>query len=154
MQIGIIVNNLSPSQLVFDVVKNLNTIADTNSVCVLYQNLSQCLYPVKFATLNYLKMYSSYFDKNSVLIATNASAALDLAKANNASHKIYYAYELEFLDNKDFNKNSKAYNCLPVFTRSLSYQQAIKNYANIDSHIIPFNINEILWTLNTLKINT
>lgn len=153
MQIGIIINNLGPSQIAFDAVKNLNSIADTNSVCMFYQNLARCTYPVKFATLNYNKIYSSYFDSNSVLIATNISSALDLSRVNNGSKKLFYAYDLEFLDNKDFARNVKGYNCLPLYTRSESYRQAIKNYANIDAKVVPFNIKDLLWTLNTLKIN-
>lgn len=154
MQIGILVNNLESSQLIFESVKTLNSIAENHSVCLLYQNLSSCPFATNFAILNYNKIHSSYFDKNALLIATNVSSALDLSKVKNNSKKIFYAYELEFLDNKDFNKNYDAYNALPVFTRSVSYQKALKNYANIESIVVPFKIDEILWNLNTLKNNT
>lgn len=149
MQIGIIVNNLNSSQLVYDLTKELNLISSYHSVCLFYQNLSYCPFTTNFSVLNYNKANSCYFDKDSLLIATNVSSALDLSQMKNASKKLFYVYELEFLDNKNFNKNYKAYNSLPIITRSKSYQEALKNYANVESKILPLKINEILWTLNT-----
>lgn len=146
MQIGIIVKDLEASQLVYDAIRELNRLAGQHSVCLLYQNLSPCFYPTSFALINYNKIHSSYFNKDSLLIATNTQAALDLSKAKNRAAKVFYAYELEFLDNKDFQKNYEAYTSLPIVTRSESYKQALKNYAGIEAKVAPLKVEE-LWTL-------
>lgn len=146
MQIGIIVNDLTPSQLLYEAIRELNRLAMDHSVCLFYQNLSPCFYPTSFAHVNYNKIHSGHFDKDSLLIATNVQSALDLSKAKNIANKLFYVYELEFLDNKDFNKNYEAYNSLPIVTRSESYKNALKNYANVEAKVAPLKVDE-LWTL-------
>jgi hypothetical protein len=144
MNIGIILKDLENSQLNYDVIQSANKLRNDHSICILYRNLTKCTFKCNFAFINYNKIFSSYFDQDSLLISTDIDSTLDLISAKNAANKIFYAYNLDFLQNNEFDRNYKAYNSMPVFTRSESYKQAIKNYANVTARVEKFDLERLL----------
>ena len=143
----ILSKNLSCSHLNYEIFQQLNLLVDKIPCCLIYKNLTSCFYPSRFPILNYSKIFSGYIKENSLIISTDLDSCLTLSKVKNKSRKIFYLWELEFLKNKNFHVNNEIYNLLPVYTKSESYKQAIDNYANIDSKIRKFNLEQ-LWTEN------
>lgn len=146
--LGIIVKDLLPSQLNYELFTQLNDKYEQLNAFIVCKNLTKSFFPIKFPILNYSKVFSGYLEEDTLLVATDIDSALTLSNVKNKSRKIFYVWELEFLQNKDYNNNYQIYNALPVYTRSNSYKQALDNYANIDSNILELDL-EKLWTTNT-----
>lgn len=146
--LGIIVKDLSCSQLNYELFTQINKIHRELDIFVVYKNITKSFFPIKFPIINYTKVFSGYIENDSLLIATDLDSALTLSKVKNTSKKIFYVWELEFLRNKNYSYNYDIYQSLPLYTRSQSYKEALDNYANTNSDVLELNL-EKLWTLNT-----
>lgn len=147
MQIGILTKDLNNSQVNYDIINTLNSASDSHSVCVMYRDISLNFRSLSFPVFNYVKAYNTYFDNNSLLIATDIESSLCIKNIKNASRKIFYVYELEFIRDKNFDRNYNAFIGIELLTRSQSYSDVIHNYCGITPKISPLNIESIIKVL-------
>lgn len=142
-QINILLNHLGKSQLAWEVCQNVYQYNKDNlsSITLFFEECKPTIFPLVTASMNAGKIYSAHADKETLFIATNLNTAKIITKLPKPGRKIFYVWNLEFLENKDFIENIKIYRNIELFTRSISYSEAINNYCGIKPKIMPhFNI--------------
>ena len=144
MQIGVVCKDLFNSQLNYDIIKALNSVADIHSVCVMYRDISLNFRPIAFPVFNYVKAHNTYFDTSSILLATDIESSICIKNIVNAARKVFYVYELEFLRNRNFDRNYEALTGIELITRSESYAKCIQNYCGVLPKVLPLDIERII----------
>lgn len=145
--IGIILKDLTSSQINYDIFTQLNKDHSKYNGLVFLKNLTQSFIQPSFPIINYTKIFSSHLNEKDIIIATDLDSAEALSNTKNRCKKIFYVWELEFLRSQNFERNTHIYNSLPIITRSKSYQEALNNYANIDVKVGELNLYKI-WKTN------
>lgn len=135
MKIGVIINNLSASQLSFSVIQNIKDIQKEypeDDYVIFFENISAHVLTATCAVMNTTDIPS--FD--GVLIATNVETCLTAISSVSPSRKFFYVWDLEWIrqEGKNFQHNIKAYTnkTIKLISRSESHSKAIKNYSNVD----------------------
>jgi hypothetical protein len=144
--IGLILPNLSASQLAFEVITQANKISfEGEYECILFPLVitPQCIKPT-VAIMNISEIY----DFSGILIATNLYSAAQIANLKNAARKIFYVWDLEHLrGHHNYVENMHIYSDrrLEIMTRSESHAKVIYNYCNRHSKIVKdCNIKEMI----------
>lgn len=139
MNTGIILPNLSASQLVEEVLQI--TEQDKGFYTLYLENVTQPYRPVRSPIMN---VSETVFFSGKLIATTLFSAQYILSNLCN-TEKIYYVYDLEFLRGRtNFIDNIAVYRDpnLKIYTRSLEYAKLLENYCN--RHIEVINIAELL----------
>jgi hypothetical protein len=151
-QIGFIVEDLTSSQLSFNLIKNLNDFLEDSDVdCVVFfENAGSPVVNPNFSIMSINEIWN--FDGD--LVATSMSTALRLSKTFSPNKKFYYVWDLEWLrrHGKTFEYNVQAFrqnNC-QLISRSLEHSKAIENYCNkpVKYIVEDFNIKKIMEIIN------
>ena len=146
-QIGFIVDNLSSSQLSYDLVTSINNHDKKydEDFVVFFENSSPVVKEPHFALMGIHELWNFY----GVGIATSSSSCFSLIKSNAPIKKFFYVWDLEWFR----AKNAYSY-IIDAFTnenvnliaRSKDHAKAIKNFCNREICGI-FDFNEGLETL-------
>ena len=129
-QIGIIVDDLSASQLSYYLIKNINEFLEDSldDFVVFFENATSSIVAPEFSISNTLSMLKSF----------------------SPERKIFYVWDLEWLrqHGKEFENTVKAFtdNNVTLVARSKEHALAIENYCNIKiEHIMEnFNIKKLI----------
>lgn len=131
MNIGLILPNLSASQLAFEFINQANKVSfEGKYECILFPMsiTTQCIKPL-VAVMNMSEIYNF----NGILIATNLYSASHIANLKNNSRKLFYIWDLEWLRGKlNFIENIQIYANpkLELICRSEDHAKIINNYCN------------------------
>jgi len=147
MNVGVIVQDIGPSQLGFLALNQCNVVskATDHDCCIFIRSLdTPCIQPA-VACMN----VSELFSFEGIIIATTIDTVMMALNTMSRVDVIFYVWDLEWLRGKtNFLENVKAYNNprVTLVCRSLEHAKEIKNYANVQvSNIVPnFNIMAIL----------
>ena len=130
-QIGFIVEDLTSSQLSFNLIKNLNDFLEDSDVdCVVFfENAGSPVVNPNFSIMSINEIWN--FDGD--LIATSMSTALRLSKTFSPNRKFYYVWDLEWLHNPvnfgtvmEIMRDDR----LKIIARSKSHADVIENFSN------------------------
>ena len=151
-QTGVILEELSSSQISYFAIKNINEHVEDNSddFVVFVENMTGTVIQPQFATMGINEIWSF----NGPTIATSVSTALSLLKSHSATKKYFYVWDLEWARShgKDYDYNITAYidPKLKLIARSKDHAVAIENYCNRKvSGIVPnFNITKLMDIIN------
>ena len=142
-KVGFLVEELSASQLSFNMIKNTNRYIENNDTdfVAFFENYTSVFVPMSFASMCVNEIWS--FDGS--LVATSASTALSISKTFAAESRFFYVWDLEWIRKKDesFETMIQAF-CIDdvkLIARSEDHAKAIKNYSNRDVHGIVENFN-------------
>jgi len=143
-QIGVVIDELTASQLAFDIINNFNEELDNtkDDYVVFFENSTSSIVNPKFSTMAINELWSFH----GVLIATSVSSTLSMIKAFSPAKKIFYVWDLEWTrrHGKSFEDNIKAFTNEEVLlvARSKRHAKAIENYCNkkVDHIVQNFNI--------------
>ena len=156
-KIGIIIDDLSASQLSYYVIKNINEYlgsADCDFV-IFFENSSTSILQPEVGTMNINEIWG--FD--GILISTSVSTTLSMINTF-AKAKYFYVWDLEWTrrHGKDFSYLIQAYNNKDVklIARSKEHALAIENYANrtVDHIVNNFNLKKIVRITDEQQICT
>ena len=130
MNIGVIMNDFSCSQLSFYAVRNMNKRSNKSaehSYVGFFENLSSNVMEPAFCIMNMSEIWG--FD--GAIIATSASTALTLIKSVGQCKKYFYVWDLEWLrdpDNYHTFLNIYRNPNIKLIARSETHAKAIKNF--------------------------
>lgn len=147
-KIGIMLDNLGPSQISFYTIHQLNLYSKKEhnvDYCVFINNICQPIIDTNFAVMNMSESMS--FDGD--LITTSFELADKLINLVNSSKKHFHVWELEWIKNPYLYEKYIAIlrnKELILSTRSNSYANAIEKYSGVKiTNITPnFNIKRII----------
>lgn len=146
MKAGVLLKDLSSSQLAFLTIGGLNKIADSSKddAIAFVKHMARPCAPIHFACLNMCE--AIVFD--GLLISTDIDTATFALNINTNCKRIFYVWDLEWLrKKKDFLSNVKVYRDerMTLVARSEEHAKLIENYCNrkVDYIIENFNIPEI-----------
>ena len=151
-KVGVVVDDLSASQLSYHIIKNINKQveeSDTDFVAF-FQNSTASMLPMHFSSMCINEIWS--FD--GVAIATSVSTVLSISKTFSPKQKYFYVWDLEWCRSKgrDFEYVIQAFNKddIQLIARSKDYAKAIKNYCNKDvvGVVDNFNIKQLMEIIN------
>ena len=151
-QVGIVLEELSASQLSYFAIKNINEYIEDNcnDFVVFFENMTGSVIQPQFATMAINEIWSF----NGPVIATSVSTAMSLSKSHSVTKKYFYVWDLEWSrrHGKDYDYISTAYTNpeIELIARSKDHAVAIENYCNRKvSGIVPnFNITKLMDTIN------
>ena len=151
-QIGVLLEDLSASQLTFYVINNINNYIEKSDIdfVAFFQNSTTSIMSPRFSTMSVSEMWSF----NGIVIATYVSTALSLQKTCSPIEKYFYIWDLDWhrQNGRDFEYTIQAYNNpqLNLIARSSSHAKAIKNYCNRDvcGVVDNFNIDQLMGVIN------
>lgn len=135
--IGLILPNLSASQLAFEFITQANKISFCGEYeCILFplSITTQCIKP-NVSIMNISEIYNF----NDILIATNLYSASYIANLKNNARKIFYIWDLEWLRGKiNYIENIQVYSNpkLELVCRSEDHAEILENYCNIKPRIV------------------
>jgi hypothetical protein len=146
MNIAAVINNLGPSQKSFYLIKEFNKALSATNICasIFFQRSAIPIVPTMFSCRS-IAFLSGYHHNT---IATTIAEAEITLKANNASRKFLYLWDLEWLRNpNNFTKYCDILrdDRLNIIARSESHAQMIDNFCNKKPIAIIDN-----WDLETL----
>jgi hypothetical protein len=140
VNIGLILPDLNPSQLSFEIINLINANSKKNEYVVFYENITRNMNSISCPVMNISEV--KYF-RSGLLVAFNLHSALSLLNSFNDIQKLLYLYDLEWVRGKtDYLKNLKIMRNLPLATRSREYSLLIENYCN--SHCEVQTLEDIL----------
>jgi hypothetical protein len=151
-KIGVVVDDLSASQLSYHIIKNINDHlkkSDTDFVAF-FQNSTSNMMGMTFSCMCINEIWS--FD--GVAVATSVATALAISKTFSPKQKYFYVWDLEWCRSKgrDFEYVIQAFNKddIKLIARSKDYAKAIKNYCNrdVEGIVENFNINQLMDIIN------
>ena len=150
-KIGIILEDLSASQLSYYVIKNINEYvgSDNYDFVIFFENSATSILQPDVSIMNINEIWG--FD--GALISTSISTTLSMVNAF-AKSKYFYIWDLEWVrrHGKDFHYLIQAYNNRDVelIARSKENALAIENYCNrkIDHVINNFDLKKIVRIIN------
>ena len=151
-KIGVVVDDLSASQLSYHIIKNINNHLETSNTdfVVFFQNSTSNMMPMLFSSMCINEIWS--FD--GVALATSVSTALAISKTFSPKQKSFYVWDLEWCRAKgrDFEYVVQAFNKddIRLIARSKDHAKAIKNYCNkdVEGVVENFNINQLMGVIN------
>ena len=151
-QIGILLEDLSASQLTFYAIKNINDYLEKSDIdfVAFFQNSTTSMITPRFSTMSVSEMWSF----NGIVIATSVATALSMQKTCTPVEKYFYVWDLDWHrpNGRDFEYTIQAYNNskLNLIARSSSHAKAIKNYCNRDvcGIVDNFNIDQLIGVIN------
>jgi len=152
INLGILIDNIGPNQLAFDVIHQINRITKNNNKISFSLFVQNIIAPV-IKPLCPVYNISEIMSFNGVMIATNFDTAEKMIKSVNQSLKIFYINELEWIHNPNdflYYQNIVKTAGLIVFSRSEPYAQALARYAEVDSKAVMPNL-EIEQLLNNIR---
>jgi hypothetical protein len=139
MKLGILVDNLGPSQMAYSLISRANKVVTeepSKCITVFYETLALPCIPLSFAQMNAAEVYGL----NWPIIATNLSTAQKLLKITGPTRRLFYVWDLEWLriQQKDFRSLYNVYGDqrLQLITRGDSHRIAIRNAWGRDSAIV------------------
>jgi hypothetical protein len=147
MNIAAVINNLGPSQNSYYLIKEFNKVASNRhmSLSVFFERSAIPIIPTMFSCKS-ISFISSYHHN---AIATSLEETDILLKANNASKKFLYLWDLEWIRNTgqyDTISNILLNDRLNIIARSESHATMIENFCNkkpvgiVDN----WNINQLI----------
>lgn len=145
-KVGIILDDLNPSELSYLTVGYLNSLVEKNIAdpIIFTENISKPYIKPRFAVMNISEIAS--FD--GVLISTNLSSTASMIRAVNGAKKIFYAHQLEWMKKQNFLGNVSIYRDkrVKLVAPSMEYAKAIQNYSNRTPDVIieGFNVSAIM----------
>ena len=151
-KVGVVVDDLSASQLSYHIIKNINKQveeSDTDFVAF-FKNSTASMLPMHFSSMCINEIWS--FD--GVAIATSVSTVLSISKTFSPKQKYFYVWDLEWCRTKgrEFEYIIQAFNKddIKLIARSEDYAKAIKNYCNKDvvGVVDNFNIKQLMEIIN------
>ena len=151
-QIGLLLEDLSASQLTFYAVRNINDYIEKSDMdfVVFFQNSTTSMISPRFSTMSVSEMWSF----NGIVIATSVATALSAQKTCFPTKKYFYVWDLDWhrKEGRDFEYTIQAYNSpdLNLIARSSSHAEAIKNYCNRDvcGIVNNFNMDQLIGIIN------
>ncbi len=151
-QIGVLLEDLSASQLTFYVIKNINDYLEKSDIdfVAFFQNSTASMITPRFSTMSVSETWSF----SGTVIATSVSTALSIQKTCIPAKKYFYVWDLDWhrRGGQDFEYTIQAYNNpeLNLIARSSSHAKAIKNYCNRDvcGIVDNFNIDQLIGVIN------
>lgn len=144
MKLGVLVNNLGPSQLAFNIIKNVNQSTGFDFIAF-YENFLRPCIPMNFATM---QIYEAW-GYDGILIATKLSNAAQLVKFPLAKNKFFYVWDLEWLYAKEkyfrYLQGIYANPELKLIARSQSHKDLIEDCWNVKvaGIVDDFNIKQL-----------
>lgn len=127
-KIGVLLNNLGPSQLAYYLIKNGNTFVENGTndlVAFFYEIAPECMRP-NFAIMN----LSEAYNYNGILIATDVNSASRIIEFPGTVNRFFYVWDLEWVrfSKKQFEDMSVVYNNdrLPLIARSQTHYNLLK----------------------------
>lgn len=144
---GVIVADTNFSEVSVMVFDELNRKArDLEEASLFYVNLSSQVSEADFSIMNVTEISNAY---GWTLAATCLMSADILKKTAINATKAYYIMDLSFLMKPyDFNSVYETLSGLKLITRSEHHQKIVKNIFNLDSSILPFDVDAICNTLS------
>ena len=140
-KIGFIVDDLSSSQLSYEVISSINSF-DTSfdqDFVVFFENSSPMVIEPFFGVMNLQELWG--FD--GIAIATSVSSCLSLSNTQSPIKKFFYVWDLEWSRNRSsYDQGIQAFlkEDIDLIARSEDHAKAIKNYCNRDlDWIFDFN---------------
>lgn len=145
--LGIILPDTNFSERSLMVFNELNRKAKgLEEASLFYVNLSSQVTHADFSIMNITEMANAY---GWTLIATCPMSADILKNMAINAKKAYYIMDLGFLMKPyDFNSLYKTLSGLRLITRSEHHRSFIKNLFNLDSDVLPFDVDVICNTLS------
>jgi len=132
-KIGVLLNNLGPSQLNYYFIKSTNELLAKRTdldIVVFYENLQVKCLPTNFASMPILEAWNFH----GPMIATSLSTAAHLIRFPSSCKKIFYINDLEWirLKNKNFSVLQSVYSSkeLTLIARSNDHKNIIENCWN------------------------
>ena len=132
-KIGFIVDDLSSSQLSYEVNSSINSF-DTSfdqDFVVFFENSSPMVIEPFFGVMNLQELWG--FD--GIAIATSVSSCLSLSNTQSPIKKFFYVWDLEWSRNRSsYDQGIQAFlkEDINLIARSEDHAKAIKNYCNRD----------------------
>jgi hypothetical protein len=150
-KIGIILEDLSASQLSYYVIKNINEYvgSDNYDFVIFFENSATSILQPDVSIMSISEIWG--FD--GTLISTSISTTLSMINTF-AKSKYFYVWDLEWVrgHGKDFHYLIQAYNNKDVelIARSKEHALAVENYCNrkVDHVINNFDLKKIMRTIN------
>jgi hypothetical protein len=144
--LGLIVADTNFSERSIMVFEELNKKArGLGEASLFYVNLSSQVLPADFSIMNITEIANAY---DWTLVATCLMSADILKMATIRAKKAYYMMDLAFLMKPyDFVKTYETLSKLKLIVRSEHHQRFIKNLFNLDSIVLPFELDKICNTL-------
>ena len=140
-KIGFIVDDLSSSQLSYEVISSINSF-DTSfdqDFVVFFENSSPMVIEPFFGVMNLQELWG--FD--GIAISTSVSSCLSLSNTQSPIKKFFYVWDLEWSRNRSsYDQGIQAFlkEDIDLIARSEDHAKAIKNYCNRDAvGIFDFN---------------
>lgn len=94
--INILVDNLGPNQLAYEIITQLNELGPTSPFMVFYQNFCPYIIYPRFSCMHITEAWA----QKGTTIATNLSTAMKLQDFVGPNHRFYYVYDTEWLRGK------------------------------------------------------
>jgi hypothetical protein len=134
VKLGIVVNNLGPSQMNFDIIRQTNGFLSASAladVIVFYENLQRPCLPMSFACMQVAEAWG--FD--GALIATNLSTAEKVLRCPSSRKRLFYLWDLEWLRLQQKHYRSLqatyAHPDLTLITRNEDHKKVVENAWNV-----------------------
>lgn len=152
MKLGILINNLGPTQMAYRFISQTNALMHERfdiDIIAFYENITRhCMLPL-FGCMQ----LNEAWGYNGPLIATDLTTARKLIKFPGTKNKYFYVWDLEWLRlrRKNFTELYNIYGSkkLKLLARSASHAQLIANCWNreVPTIVDDFNINKIIETV-------
>ena len=147
-KVAILLEDLSASQLSYNVIREINEYVsdNTDDFVIFFQNYTASVIQPLCGIMNMNEIWS--FD--GIAISTSVATTKSLIKAFSPSKKYFYVWDLEWQrrHGKDFEYNLHAFidENINLISRSEDHTKAIKNYCNKDvlGTVKNFNLNSIM----------
>ena len=147
-QIGIVLEELSASQLSYYAVNEINRYSEDSDLdfVMFFENSTPSIVQPQFATMAVNELWAF----NGVGISTSVSTALSLLKSHSVKKKYFYVWDLEWTmqSGRDYDYNIKAFINpeLELIARSKDHALAIENYCNRPvKHVVSnFNMKKLM----------
>ena len=151
-QIGFIVDDVSASQLSFNLIKNINEYSKDShdDFVVFFENSTSSILNPNFSLMSSSEIWS--FD--GCLFATNISTAMSMRKCFAPKKKLFYVWDLEWTrrHGRDFEFAIQIFSDLNIelIARSNDHAKAIENYCNrkVKNIVSDFNIEKLVRIIN------
>lgn len=151
-QIGFIVDDVSASQLSFNLIKNINEYSKDShdDFVVFFENSTSAILNPNFSLMSSNEIWS--FEGS--LFATNMFTAASLQKCFAPTKKFFYVWDLEWTrrHGKDFEFAIQTFSdpSIELIARSNDHAKAIENYCNrkVKNIVSDFNIEKLVRIIN------
>lgn len=142
-RVGIILNNLTSSQIAYFAIKEANLYTDLD-ISIFYENMALPFIDLKVPMMSVSELWSY----NGTVIATSIDTAIMLNKIISNINRVFYVNDIEWIrDKTNFLYNVQAFDKdIKVFARSNEHAKIIEAYGNVRVvDILPiFNLKKIM----------